>query len=247
MERYLPNNLKKGEIKLSIILVKNNKGGVGKSWITLQLAHGLQQVSGKKVLIVTSDNQNNILEYSGKEKIITNSGLEKWIKTGTGDLIRLRENLFFIPLKTSHLNLHSKDKLKELFEAFKQEYAYILIDSTPVVGIDKYFVDLADKVIVPGFADKVTINSITSLLEGVEVRKVKSVIINKWTKTAKEREYYSGLKEVLEPFEILLTTPINQSATIGRLIDEGKTVWESNSKNIRAIQESFVTVIEAIL
>ena len=232
---------------MSVILIKNNKGGVGKSWITLQLAHGLQHVSDKKVLIVTSDNQNNILEYAGMEKAATNSGLEKWIKTGTGDLIRLRKNLFFIPLKTSHLNLQSKEKLECLFEVFKEEYEYILIDSTPVVGIDKYFVDLADKVVVPGFADKVTINSITSLLEGVEVRKVKSVIINKWTKTAKEKEYYAGLKEVLEPFEILLTAPINQSATIGKLIDDGKTIWESNSKKIKTIQESFVTVIEEIL
>ncbi|MGL5021702.1 MAG: ParA family protein [Cetobacterium sp.] len=232
---------------MSVILIKNNKGGVGKSWITLQLAHGLQHVSDKKVLIVTSDNQNNILEYAGMEKAATDSGLEKWIKTGTGDLIRLRKNLFFIPLKTSHLNLQSKVKLEYLFEAFKEEYEYILIDSTPVVGIDKYFVDLADKVVVPGFADKVTINSITSLLEGVEVRKVKSVIINKWTKTAKEKEYYKGLKEVLEPFEILLTAPINQSATIGKLIDDGKTIWESNSKKIKTIQESFVAVIEEIL
>ena len=232
---------------MSVILIKNNNGGVGKSWITLQLAHGLQHVTNKKVLIITSDNQNNILEYAGMEKAATDSGLEKWIRTGTGDLIRLRKNLFFIPLKTSHLNLQSKEKLECLFEVFKEEYEYILIDSTPVVGIDKYFVDLADKVVVPGFADKVTINSITSLLEGVEVRKVKSVIINKWTKTAKEKEYYAGLKEVLEPFEILLTAPINQSATIGKLIDDGKTIWESNSKKIKTIQESFVTVIEEIL
>ncbi|WP_047380975.1 ParA family protein [Cetobacterium sp. ZWU0022] len=232
---------------MSVILIKNNKGGVGKSWITLQLAHGLQHVTNKKVLIITSDNQNNILEYAGKEKIVSDSGLEKWIRTGAGDLVRLREKLFFIPLKTSHLNLQSKGKLKELFEVFKQEYAYILIDSTPVVGIDKYFVELADKVVVPGFADKVTINSITSLLEGVEIRKVKSVIINKWTKTAKEKEYYNGLKEVLEPFEIHLTAPISQSATIGKLIDDGKTIWESNSKKIKTIQESFVTVIEEIL
>lgn len=229
------------------IVIKNNKGGVGKSWITLQLAHGLQYVTKKKVLIITSDNQNNILEYAGKEKIISDSGLEKWIKTGTGDLIRLRENLFFIPLKTSYLNLQSKDKLKELFEAFKEEYGYILIDSTPVVGIDKYFVELADEIVIPGWADKVTINSITSLLEQIEVRKIKSVIINKWTKTAKEKQYYNGLKNVLAPHEILLAAPIAQSATVGKLIDEGKTIWESNSKKVKEIQDSFIEVIEVIL
>ncbi|MGL6113534.1 MAG: ParA family protein [Cetobacterium sp.] len=232
---------------MSIILVKNNKGGVGKSWITLQLAHGIQFVSDKKVLIVTSDNQNNILEYAGKEKIDINSGLEKWIKNGTGELVRLRENLFFIPLKTSHLNLSSKDKLESLFKAFEEEYEYILIDSTPVIGIDKYFVDLADKVVVPGFADKVTINSITSLLDTTEIRKIKSVIVNRYTKTAKEKNYYNGLKEILEPYEISLTAPVSQSAVIGKLIDEGKTIWESNSKKVTEFQEIFVKVIEGIL
>lgn len=232
---------------MSIILIKNNKGGVGKSWITVQLAHGLQHVSDKKVLILTSDNQNNILEYTGKDKVLSDLGLEKWIRTGTGDLIKVRKNLFFIPLKTAHLNLQSKDKLESLFEAFKQEYAYILIDSTPVVGIDKYFLELADKVVVPGFADKVTINSITSLLDQTEVRKIKSVVINRWGKTAKEKYYYQGLKEVLEPYEILLTTPIPQNALVGKLIDDGKTIWESNSKKLKNIQETFVKIIEAIL
>lgn len=232
---------------MSVILIKNNKGGVGKSWITLQLAHGLQHVSDKKVLIVTSDNQNNILEYAGKDKVELGGGLEKWVKTGTGDLIRLRENLFFIPLKTAYLNLQSKNKLEELFKAFKEEYEYILIDSTPTIGIDKYFIGLADQVVVPGFADKVTINSITALLDQIEVRKIKSVIINRWTKTSKEKHYYNGLVEVLKPYEIHLTAPISQSALIGKLIDDGKTIWESNSKKIKIIQENFINVIEAIL
>ncbi|MGL4901522.1 MAG: ParA family protein, partial [Cetobacterium sp.] len=77
--------------------------------------------------------------------------------------------------------------------------------------------------------------------------KIKSVVINRWGKTAKEKHYYQGLKEVLEPYEILLTTPISQCAVIGKLIDEGKTIWESNSKKLKNIHEIFVKVIEAIL
>ncbi|WP_291943417.1 hypothetical protein [Cetobacterium sp.] len=53
--------------------------------------------------------------------------------------------------------------------------------------------------------------------------------------------------EVLKPYEIHLTAPIPQSALIGKLIDDGKTIWESNSKKIKSIQENFVNVIEAIL
>ena len=47
-----------------IILVKNIKGGIGKSWITLQLAH-LFATKDNKVLIITSDSQNNIPLFAG--------------------------------------------------------------------------------------------------------------------------------------------------------------------------------------
>ncbi|MGL5058153.1 MAG: ParA family protein, partial [Fusobacteriaceae bacterium] len=169
---------------MSTILIKNNKGGVGKSWITLQLAHGLQYITGEKVLILTTDNQNNILEYSGKEKTEIGDGLENWIKNGTGDIVRLREELYFIPLKASYINSASKDKLAKFIRNMSSQYEYILIDSTPMIGIDRIFVDLADKVVVPGFADKVTINSITAMLENIELSKLAAVVVNKWTKTS---------------------------------------------------------------
>ncbi|WP_052193886.1 ParA family protein [Cetobacterium sp. ZOR0034] len=232
---------------MQVIAIKNNKGGVGKSWMTLQLAHGLQYLSGEDVLIITSDNQNNILEYAGMEKVETSTGLENWIKTGTGDVVRLREKLYFIPLKASHINSASKEKLSQFINNMRSKYKYILIDSTPMIGIDQIFVDLADKVVVPGFADKVTINSITAMLENIELSKLSAVVINKWTKTAKEKEYYRGLEEVLKGSDILLTVPISQSAIIGKLIDEGKTIWECNSKRVEATQEVFKAVLEAIL
>ena len=50
---------------MGVVLVKNNKGGVGKSWIALQLAAYKALRKNEKVLILTSDSQNNILNYSG--------------------------------------------------------------------------------------------------------------------------------------------------------------------------------------
>lgn len=230
-----------------IILIKNNKGGVGKSWITLQIAHGIQFATEKKVLILTSDNQNNILEYAGIDKNKISVGIEEWLKNQTGEVINLRKNLDFIPIKTSYLNTISKNDLKELFEVFKSQYEYILIDSTPALHLDAQFIGLADKIVVPGFADKVTLNSITSLLDQVNIDKVKSVIINRFTRTKKEKEYFNGLKEILNDFEIQLVAPISQSAVIGDLIDKGKTIWESNSKKVKQFQEIFAEVIEVLV
>ena len=83
-----------------IITIKNNKGGVGKSWITLQLAHlaALCNEELKDILIITSDSQNNILNYAGLDDEF-NSGLDSWIQKGDGELIRLRKGLYYIPLQ----------------------------------------------------------------------------------------------------------------------------------------------------
>ncbi|WP_442878338.1 ParA family protein, partial [Cetobacterium sp.] len=45
-----------------IITVKNNKGGVGKTFVTAQLASGLALLDNR-VLVLTSDSQNNIFSY----------------------------------------------------------------------------------------------------------------------------------------------------------------------------------------
>lgn len=52
-----------------IVLVKNNKGGVGKSWLALQLA-AYQAYRGNIVLILTSDSQNNIFNFAGYKRAI---------------------------------------------------------------------------------------------------------------------------------------------------------------------------------
>ncbi|MGK4199385.1 AAA family ATPase [Fusobacterium sp. HC1336] len=61
-----------------VILVKANKGGVGKSWLTLQLAHATA-LKDKQVLIITSDSQNNIPRFAGIKENNFENGLEYWI------------------------------------------------------------------------------------------------------------------------------------------------------------------------
>ena len=55
----------------NIILVKNNKGGIGKTFVSINLADYLSKIKvdgeKSKVLILTDDSQNNILMYSKNE------------------------------------------------------------------------------------------------------------------------------------------------------------------------------------
>lgn len=87
-------------------LIINNKGGVGKSVLALWLSDAVAKLN-KKVLLLTSDNQNNAFHYSGVEPIFK-KGLDDWIEKGIGDIFTLRENLSYIPLKNF--------KIKKIFQ-----------------------------------------------------------------------------------------------------------------------------------
>lgn len=227
-----------------VILIKANKGGVGKSWITLQLAHGMSRL-GKRVIILTSDNQNNILDYSGNGGIAP-LGLEEWLKNGNGGFTELRKNLYYIPLNSSLLPEELEVRFESFLNVLKEEFDYIFIDSTPVLNLDRKFIELADDVIIPTFLDSVTLGSIHTLMEQIEPKsKVKAIIPNRAGRSRLEKEYYQIL-EATTSANIFLSIPITQSAFIGKTIDAGRTVWEYRSipaNELKAIFSNIITVI----
>lgn len=229
----------------NIIAIKNNKGGVGKSWITLQLAHlaALTNEDDQDILIITSDSQNNILSYAGVEEEFDN-GLESWIKKGDGELIRLRKGLYYIPL-TSYKVSNSKG-LKTLLQELKERYKYIFIDATPTLNLDKDFIDMTDSIVIPTFLDHVTTKSISNFISETDMKKLRVIIPNRFTRTKKEFLYFKELEDVFGRSSITLTLPISQSGEIGKLIDNGKTIWESKSKKLENIIKPLLEAWEAL-
>ncbi|WP_294659228.1 ParA family protein [uncultured Fusobacterium sp.] len=226
------------------ILVKANKGGVGKSWITLQLAHKAA-IDGNKVIIITSDSQNNILDFSGCGSL-TPLGLDEWLTGGNGGFTELRKNLYYIPFNSAMLPEELEVRFESFVNVLKEEFDYIFIDSTPVLNLDRKFIELADEVVIPTFLDNVTIGSIVTLMEQIEPRnKVKAIIPNRVGRNKIEKEYYKKLKDIVSQ-SIFLSVPIKQSSFISRAIDNGKTIWEYNAKEAKALQELFLQVLEVL-
>ena len=129
--------LEKGELKLTlpnttkknVILFKINKGGVGKTFLTSQVGVGLTLAEpNKKVLIITSDSQNNILNFLDKNDSDISNGLIKDVLYGKGEYIKLRKNLYFLPLENARFGKIFLEKLKEWLDFKRREYDYILID-----------------------------------------------------------------------------------------------------------------------
>lgn len=228
-----------------VITIKNNKGGVGKSWLTLQLAHILSNIDNNKVLVLTSDSQNNVMLYAGVD-IEFKYGLESWLNKGDGDMVALRENLFYIPLADSNFKRGFDKKLKNLIENLKNKYDYILIDSVPVLNIDKCFLELADTIVIPTMLDTASCKGILNLSSEVDLSKVKAIVPNKFSKTKSEKFWKNILGDFLKGNSIYFADPIPQMAFLSELTHQGKTILESSSKKIDEIQNNLIEIAKVV-
>ena len=227
---------------MGVVLVKNNKGGVGKSWIALQLA-AYKAFQDEKVLILTSDSQNNILNYSGiKIKDTNKKGLEDLLEGKNYELTKLRPNLFFLHLQDYKVKGNLDEKFKKQINNLKKEFKHIIIDGSPVMNLDNVFVDVAEHIIVPTFLDSVTTNSILNLLKKTDISKIRAVIPNRVGRTAIEKNFYSFLKEKLNRSGVFLSIPIKQSSIILNLIEKGTLLWERRAQELEQIKNVFIKV-----
>ena len=227
---------------MGVVLVKNNKGGVGKSWIALQLA-AYKAFQNEKVLLLTSDSQNNVLNYSGIKIEDTNKkGLEDMLEGKKYELTKLRPNLFFLHLQDYKVKGNLDEKFKKQINNLKKEFKHIIIDGSPVMNLDNVFVDVAEHIIVPTFLDSVTTNSILNLLKKTDISKIRAVIPNRVGRTAIEKNFYTFLKDKLTRSGVFLSIPINQSAIILKLIENGTLLWERRSQKLDDIKNVFIKV-----
>ena len=227
---------------MGVVLVKNNKGGVGKSWIALQLA-AYKAFQNEKVLLLTSDSQNNVLNYSGIKIEDTNKkGLEDMLEGKKYELTKLRPNLFFLHLQDYKVKGNLDEKFKKQINNLKKEFKHIIIDGSPVMNLDNVFVDVAEHIIVPTFLDSVTTNSILNLLKKTDISKIRAVIPNIVGRTAIEKNFYTFLKDKLTRSGVFLSIPINQSSIILKLIENGTLLWERRSQKLDDIKNVFIKV-----
>ena len=232
---------------MGIILVKNNKGGVGKTYITLQLAAHKALIKNKKTLILTSDSQNDILKFAGiKVDDTSKFGLEDFIEGKSYKIKKLRENLFFLHLQGYKIKNSFDEAFKRAIKILKDEYDYIVIDGSPVMGLDNLFIQVSDYIVIPTFLDNITTHSVLSMLKKVDLNKVKAVVPNRTGRTKLEKEYYDFLSQKLGVQGIYLSFPIPQISLISKLIDNETLLWESKSKKLDYVKGIFINIWKEI-
>ena len=223
-----------------IIQIKVEKGGVGKTFISSNLAH-LLALLGYKVMILSIDSQNNVYSIFHKQNQRVKGNLKKSILNNQILKIELRENLDFIPID-SILRPNIIKEIPTFLKKLKNNYDYVIIDSFSTLKIDYAFLANSNKIIVPAHGDKMTIQGIVSIIREHR-EKIHSIIFNKYIHTKINQEYYVEIKEICKSSDIYISKPIKNSAFIAELIEKGKTIWESKSKKITETQEIFKDIV----
>lgn len=169
-----------------IIAVANQKGGVGKTTTTINLAASLATLE-KTVLVVDADPQANAssglgvvikeVECSLYECIIDHTDVREAIYTtdiNGLDIIPSHIDLVGAEVEMLKIKNNREKMMKELLAPMREEYDYILIDCAPSLGlITVNCLTAADSVIIPVQCEYFALEGISKLLNTIKIIKSK--------------------------------------------------------------------------
>lgn len=159
-----------------VISISNQKGGVGKTTTTCNIAAGLKK-KGFRVLIIDLDPQGNLGFSVGADTdtcatiydVLKGDAKTQFAiqKTETTDIIT--SSILLSGIELEFTNTGREFLLKEAIKPILENYDYILLDTPPALGILTINAFTAsDSIIVPMLSDIFSLQGIAQLYETVE-------------------------------------------------------------------------------
>lgn len=168
-----------------IIALANQKGGVGKTTTTINLAASMATLE-KKVLVIDADPQANAssglgvdiksVDCSIYECLINKADIREAIyTTDIEGLDIVPSHIDLVGAEIEMLNLDDREKImRRVLQPMKQEYDFVFIDCSPSLGlITLNALTAADSVIIPVQCEYFALEGISKLLNTIKIIKSK--------------------------------------------------------------------------
>ena len=165
-----------------IILIANQKGGVGKTTTAINLSTVLAK-KGKKVLMIDADPQGNGTSGVGVDKdqqfsvydvLIEDIEIENTLqKTQVRNLDLCPSNINLAGAEVQLVSMENREyKLKEKVDKIKDKYDFIIIDCPPSLGlITLNAFTASDSVLIPVQCEYYALEGLGQLLNTIELVK----------------------------------------------------------------------------
>tara|TARA_A100001015_G_scaffold316374_1_gene430471 strand:+ start:1571 stop:2386 length:816 start_codon:yes stop_codon:yes gene_type:complete len=164
---------------MTIIAVANQKGGVGKTTTSINLAAGLADL-GARVLLLDLDPQGNATMGSGIDKNDLQHSSYAWLQgeqpfdkvvtTSAGRFDVMPSNLDLTAAEVAMLDMERREyRIRALLQDSAERYDYILIDCPPSLNIlTVNALTAANGVLIPMQCEYFALEGLTALLDTIE-------------------------------------------------------------------------------